>query len=41
MFGAMLFIILGAVTDAPLFFYVLCIVYGTCRSLWDAFLGGG
>lgn len=40
MFGAMLFMILGAVNDASLFYYILCIIYGVFRSLWDSYLGG-
>lgn len=35
MFGALMFAALGAVTEAPGLWYVLCVIYGFWRTLLD------
>ena len=35
MFGALMFAGLGAVVDAPVLWYVLCVVYGIWRTYLD------
>lgn len=37
MLGAFLFMVLGARLDAPFLYFILCLVYGVFRTVFDLY----